>query len=195
MLLHGAEILMTETPAPNVRPPWKLALLVLVVMIVGFAALFLWETKTLTALAGQTLEFPHDRHVAAGVQCVFCHPGTINSFQATIPSTAKCMGCHQNVNVTTGQAKVELLLNAAQNNRPLRWLKRTVLPDFVYFTHEIHVSRGLACETCHGNVGQMAVFYEAKTINMGFCVTCHRQQTSLPSLEQERLLSCINCHK
>jgi hypothetical protein len=186
---------MPETPAPGVRPPWKVAAIVLVVMVVVFAVLFVWETRIYVALNGQTLEFPHAPMVGAGIPCLFCHTGAINSFQVSLPSTAKCLGCHPNVNVSKGQDKVQALLTAAENKQPLRWIKRTTIPDFVYFSHERHVSNGVACETCHGPVGQMEVFYVANTINMGFCVSCHRQQTSLPKLEQERLLGCSNCHK
>lgn len=142
----------------------------------------------------QLIEFNHRKHVEAGIQCLFCHPNTQNGPVAGIPSMVKCMGCHQNIQVTTeeGQQQVDLLVQAWQEEQPLRWAKTLDLPDFVYFAHRPHIATGRACEDCHGDVGSMDVFRVAERINMGFCLNnCHRHQD--PE-KRERLMDCATCH-
>ena len=143
----------------------------------------------------EMIEFNHSRHVAAGVQCLFCHPNAPNGQVAGIPSVQKCVGCHQSVQVTTeeGQAKVDTLLRFWQDGQPLLWPSIVDMPDFVYFAHRPHIAAGKNCENCHGDVGQMAMAREVKRINMGFCLNnCHRHQDEA---KRERLMACVTCHQ
>ena len=48
------------------------------------------------------------------------------------------------------------------------------MPDFVYFSHEIHVNKGLGCSSCHGRVDQMPLMYAQNTLQMEWCLDCHR---------------------
>ncbi len=48
------------------------------------------------------------------------------------------------------------------------------LPDYVYFSHEIHVNKGIGCASCHGRVDQMPLMYEQNTLQMEWCLNCHR---------------------
>ena len=48
------------------------------------------------------------------------------------------------------------------------------LPDFVYFNHSIHVNKGVGCNTCHGPVDQMPLMYQQATLQMEWCLNCHR---------------------
>lgn len=57
---------------------------------------------------------------------------------------------------------------------PIVWNKATNLPDFVYFDHRPHVNRGVACQQCHGPVETMEEVRQDQTLNMGYCVNCHR---------------------
>ncbi len=142
----------------------------------------------------EILQFNHAKHVSAGVPCLFCHPGPVRGPTAGIPSLAKCVGCHQNIQVTTdtGQAQVDILMEHWNSGLPLRWPKVNDQPDFVSFTHRPHVAAGVACERCHGEVGQMAMARAAYRVNMGFCLACHTQQGAD---KQPRLTSCGTCHK
>ena len=144
--------------------------------------------------AEDSLRFTHQKHVAAGVPCVFCHPGVLHSPVAGIPSLAKCAGCHQNIQVTSaeGQAQVDILMEHWDKGVPLRWAKVNDQPDFVGFTHRPHIAAGVYCEACHGEVGKMAMARPAYRINMGFCLACHTQQAAE---KQDRLTSCATCHK
>ena len=57
---------------------------------------------------------------------------------------------------------------------PVEWLKVHDLPDYVYFNHSAHVTRGLGCETCHGRIDQMVQVYQHAPLTMQWCVDCHR---------------------
>ncbi len=181
---------------PDVPPhlPWKFPVILFVIMVILFAIVFALQSLTMSALAGEDIHFNHKKHVAAGVQCVFCHPGVLNGPIAGVPSMQKCMGCHQSVVVESkkGQADVQILTSYWEQGRALRWMKRFDQPDFVAFNHRPHIVNGVACERCHGNIGEMTMVSPAYRINMGFCLDCHRQQ----SLEkQQRLIGCATCHK
>jgi hypothetical protein len=56
----------------------------------------------------------------------------------------------------------------------LPWIKVHDLPDFVYFSHEIHVNKGIGCANCHGRVDQMPLMYAQNTLQMEWCLDCHR---------------------
>ena len=56
----------------------------------------------------------------------------------------------------------------------IRWIKVHDLPDYVYFSHEIHVAKGVGCATCHGRVDQMPLMYAQNTLQMEWCLDCHR---------------------
>jgi len=141
----------------------------------------------------EMIRFNHAKHVGAGVQCVFCHPGVLGGPVAGLPSLQKCMGCHRSVAVSSpdGQADIDTLVRHWDEAVPLRWEKTYDQPDFVYFSHRPHIASGVNCESCHGDVGSMAIVREAHRINMGFCLRCHRQQD--PD-KVGRLESCSTCH-
>lgn len=62
----------------------------------------------------------------------------------------------------------------AKTPHPIVWNKVTNLPDFVYFDHRPHVTKGVACQQCHGPVETMEEVRQEQTLNMGYCVNCHR---------------------
>jgi hypothetical protein len=48
------------------------------------------------------------------------------------------------------------------------------LPDFVYFDHSVHIGKGIGCESCHGRIDKMPLTARAQTLNMEWCLECHR---------------------
>ena len=48
------------------------------------------------------------------------------------------------------------------------------LPDFAYFNHGIHIAKGVGCSTCHGPVDQMALTWRTQSLEMEWCLGCHR---------------------
>ena len=57
------------------------------------------------------------------------------------------------------------------------WVRVHHLPDFVYFNHSIHVNKGVGCSTCHGKVNDMPLMYQASSMQMEWCLKCHREPT------------------
>jgi hypothetical protein len=54
------------------------------------------------------------------------------------------------------------------------WTRVHDLPDFVYFHHGIHVQKGVACVSCHGQLGRMPMTWKEEPLTMEWCLSCHR---------------------
>ena len=72
--------------------------------------------------------------------------------------------------------------------QPIRWNRIHQVPDFVYFDHRPHVAAGLQCQICHGPVETMERVRQINTLNMGWCLQCHRTNPKRPSTD------CSTCH-
>lgn len=121
----------------------------------------------------QPVPFSHQHHVAGlGIDCRFCHSSVERSAQASLPPTFTCMTCHSQI--WTNAALLAPVRDSLTENRPIVWARVTDVPDYVYFNHSIHVSKGVGCESCHGDVAGMPLTYKAKTLTMQFCLDCHR---------------------
>jgi hypothetical protein len=58
--------------------------------------------------------------------------------------------------------------------KPILWTRVHALPSFAAFSHERHVTRGVACQACHGPVETMERIRQVSSLSMGWCVECHR---------------------
>lgn len=121
----------------------------------------------------QPIQFSHLHHVGDdGIDCRYCHTSVETSSFAGIPPTKTCMNCHSQL---WNQAPIlEPVRASFRDDRPLRWVRVHDLPDFVYFNHSIHVKKGMGCETCHGRVDQMPLVRQQNTLQMTWCLDCHR---------------------
>jgi hypothetical protein len=61
-----------------------------------------------------------------------------------------------------------------RSGESLQWTRVNTLPDFVFFNHSIHVTKGVGCNTCHGPVDQMPIMYQEASLQMEWCLNCHR---------------------
>ena len=61
-----------------------------------------------------------------------------------------------------------------RDDKSIQWIRVNAVPDFVYFNHSIHVNKGVGCVTCHGPLGDMPLTWRANTLQMGWCLDCHR---------------------
>src|SRR5687767_7762407 len=121
----------------------------------------------------QPIQFSHAHHVGGmGIDCRYCHTSVETSAFANIPPTKTCMNCHSQIWSTA--PILEPVRASFRNDTPLRWTRVHDLPDFVYFNHSIHVKKGMGCETCHGRVDQMPLMLQENTLQMDWCVNCHR---------------------
>jgi hypothetical protein len=121
----------------------------------------------------QPVPFSHKHHVQGlGLQCQYCHTTVEKSSYAGIPPTRTCMNCH--AQIWTNAQLLEPVRQSWYTGQSIRWIKVHDLPDFVYFSHEIHVNKGIGCESCHGQVDNMPLMYAQNTLQMEWCLDCHR---------------------
>jgi hypothetical protein len=123
--------------------------------------------------ADQPVPFSHKHHVQGlGIQCQYCHTSVEKSSYAGIPPTKTCMNCH--AQIWTNAELLEPVRHSWATGESITWTKVHDLPDFVYFSHEIHVNKGIGCSSCHGRVDEMPIMYQQNTLQMEWCLNCHR---------------------
>ena len=131
-----------------------------------------WMTTARTA-RDQPIQFSHERHVAGnGIDCRYCHTSVEDSSFAGIPPTRTCMNCHSQI--FANSPFLEPVRESFRTGRSLEWNRVHDLPDFVYFDHSIHVHKGVGCTTCHGQVDRMPLMWQDKSLQMEWCLDCHR---------------------
>jgi len=144
--------------------------------LVGWLLLTLMRSSWLTRqneYVEQPIQFSHLHHVGGeGIDCRYCHTSVEKSSFAGIPPTKTCMNCHsiiwQNAPI------LEPVRASLRDDTPLTWIRVNDLPDFVYFNHQIHIRQGVGCATCHGPIDKMPLTYQAHSLQMEWCLDCHR---------------------
>ena len=148
----------------------------------------------------QPIYYSHKVHAGVNqINCMYCHVGTYQGKQATLPSVNVCMNCHMAIN----EYKGEKIYNAegaevngteqiqklykyagfeygkpwdASKAKPIEWARIHNLPDHVYFNHAQHVNAGkVQCQTCHGEITKIDEVYQFADLSMGWCINCHRE--------------------
>jgi hypothetical protein len=131
-----------------------------------------WVTGARVA-RDQPIQFSHERHVAGnGIDCRYCHTSVEESSFAGIPPTRTCMNCHSEI--FSDSPYLEPVRQSFRSDRSIEWTRVHDLPDFVYFNHSIHVNKGVGCTTCHGQVDRMPLMWQEKSLQMEWCIDCHR---------------------
>jgi hypothetical protein len=121
----------------------------------------------------QPVPFSHKHHVGGlGIDCRYCHSSVAEGPHAGLPPTHTCMTCHSQI--WTNAAMLAPVRNSLADNTSLRWHRVARLPQYVYFRHDIHIAKGVGCETCHGRVDRMPLMVQAVPFTMDFCLDCHR---------------------
>jgi hypothetical protein len=134
----------------------------------------------------QPVSFSHARHAGElRIECLYCHRSAAVSATANVPSMHLCMSCHRNLAMETPETMK--LLAYWENQEPIPWIRLHRLPDFVYFTHEMHLRAGLQCVNCHGHVVEMPLTPRAASYEMGWCLSCHQPNGASQD--------CLTCHK
>jgi hypothetical protein len=145
------------------------------------AGLWAWDkmlrspyTTQVDVAREQPVPFSHQHHVQGlGIDCRYCHVYAEESAFAGIPPTKTCMGCHSMV---WPEADVLAPVRASwASDLPIPWTRVHDLPDFAYFDHSIHVAKGIGCTTCHGRVDEMPLTWREGSLDMEWCLACHRQ--------------------
>ncbi len=121
----------------------------------------------------QVVPFSHQHHVAGlGLDCRYCHTSVETSGFAGIPPTRTCIGCHSQI--WAEAPMLEPVRESWRSGKSLVWTRVHDLPDFAYFDHSIHVAKGVGCTTCHGPIDRMALTWQASSLQMEWCLECHR---------------------
>lgn len=164
-------------------PPWsnsayRLVLFLVAVVLIGIptALMILVRTPYMTGeneTVDQPIQFDHRHHYGDdGIQCLYCHSEAETSPFAGVPPVSLCMNCHNQV---WPDAPLLRKVRASYfTGEPIRWKRVNDLPDFVFFNHAVHVTKGVACVTCHGRVDLMPMVMQAEPLTMQWCLECHR---------------------
>src|SRR5580698_7096088 len=121
----------------------------------------------------QPVPFSHQHHVAGlGIDFRYCHTSVETSSFAGLPPTKTCMNCHSQI--WTGAPLLEPVRESFRSGKSLVWTRVNDLPDFVYFNHSIHINKGVGCNTCHGQVDRMPLMFNEYSLQMEWCLDCHR---------------------
>jgi Cytochrome c7 and related cytochrome c len=160
----------------NTLSKLSLAGLLIVVGSLIFTAILVARSNYVTRAheyVEQPVQFSHRHHVKDdGIDCRYCHTSVETSPFAGIPPTKTCMNCHSQI---WSQAPIlEPIRASFREDKPMRWVRVHDLPDFVYFNHSIHVKKGMGCETCHGRIDEMPLTLQENTLQMEWCINCHR---------------------
>ena len=150
---------------------------VIVFALAGYVAAEMYRSGYMTNQEiprEQIVPFSHEHHYnGLGIQCAYCHTSAENSSFAGIPPTHTCMTCHSQI--WTEAPILEPIRESWRTDKAIQWIRLHDLPDFVYFNHSIHVKKGVGCVTCHGRVDQMPLMMKANSLDMQWCLECHRQ--------------------
>ncbi len=160
----------------NATARMSLGGLVAVVLFAGWLVFALMRSSWATGqhdFIEQPIQFSHAHHVGGvGLDCRYCHTSVETSAFAGIPPTKTCMNCHSQIWSTA--PILEPVRASFRDNVNLNWIRVYDLPDFVYFSHKIHVKQGVGCATCHGEIDKMPLTYQANSLLMEWCLDCHR---------------------
>lgn len=121
----------------------------------------------------QPVQFSHKHHAGDdGIDCRYCHTTVETAASAGLPATQTCMNCHSQL--FADSPYLELVRASFRDNKPIEWTRVHDLPEYVYFNHSIHVAKGVGCSTCHGEIDNMPAVYQQNTLQMEWCLSCHK---------------------
>jgi hypothetical protein len=150
------------------------------VVLLGVVAFYLYTTVSRSDwITGrhvermQPVQFSHKHHVGDdGIDCRYCHTTVETAASAGLPATQTCMNCHSQL--FADSEYLEPVRASFRDNKPIEWTRVHDLPEYVYFNHSIHVAKGVGCSTCHGEIDNMPAVYQANTLQMEWCLSCHK---------------------
>ncbi len=118
--------------------------------------------------------------------CDYCHATLGDGVRISYPETSKCMMCH--ASIAKDKPAIQKLTALHEAGKPVPWVQIYSVPEYVFWSHQKHLTAGVACAACHGDVPSMDVMSKVTNVTtMGGCVDCH-QQKSAPT-------GCLVCHE
>ncbi len=166
----------------QIFPKWSnklpALLTILVIISASFVIFFFWyygspQYTDVGYRPKQPVPYSHKLHAGdLGLDCRYCHTGVEVSAVAGVPPTQTCMNCH--TLVATDSEKLLTVRESWATGKPIEWVRVHKLPEYAYFDHSIHITAGVGCESCHGNVAAMEVVELKEPLSMGWCLDCHK---------------------
>lgn len=133
----------------------------------------------------QPIPYSHQMHLAIGLECGMCHSNPEPGNLMTFPATSTCMSCHDTV--ATKKPSIQKLASFAKSGEAIPWVRVYAVTPGVNWTHRKHIAAGIKCETCHGQVAEMAAMSQVTSVtSMGVCINCHKLHDA-PTV-------CQTCH-
>jgi hypothetical protein len=133
----------------------------------------------------QPIPYSHKLHLALGLKCGTCHTNPEPGKLMTFPATATCMSCH--LAIATKKPSIQKLTSFAKSGQPIPWVRVYTVTQGVNWTHRKHLEAGMKCETCHGQVAELAAMSQVTSVtSMGVCINCHKLHNA-PTV-------CQTCH-
>ena len=121
----------------------------------------------------QPIQFSHRHHAGElGIDCRYCHTTVEELAYAGMPPTQTCINCHSQI--WSDSPYLEPLRASWREETPNSWTKVYDLPGYVYFDHSVHVTKGVGCTSCHGDVDNQNVLWQEPSLHMEWCLDCHR---------------------
>lgn len=172
----GRQMAQIFHPSTNTIAKFTIYAAVFILAAVGWTCVTLNRSSYSTGqgvVRPQPVQFSHEHHVSGlGIDCRYCHTSVEVSAFAGMPATQTCMNCHKII--WSDSPYLAPVRESYRTGMPLRWTRVNNTPDFVYFNHSIHVAKGIGCTSCHGRVDQMELLYQATSMQMEWCLDCHR---------------------
>lgn len=168
----------------------KLHLILIILVFLAFVVYYLDNIyNNVGYFPDQPIVYSHKIHAGDyRIECLYCHTAAEKGPHATVPSLERCMGCHSVVAID--KEDVQTMKSIYDEGKAIEWVRVHSLPDHAYFNHKWHVNAGIECETCHGEVSEMAVIGQVNRLEMGDCLICHRDNDySLPYFEKVAALN------
>lgn len=183
---------MTDTfynqyPLPYPHPPWR-PIMLLLLLCIAVGLLLIGNFWYFPSRIGQKQPIPFSHAFHAGkkqIGCPLCHPQVFDNSIAGMPSLETCMLCHREIAIH--YPEIQRLRTFYGHGSPIHWKRVSRLPDYVYFTHDVHLLQRIDCGHCHGDVKAMDRVVQAQDFKMGFCIQCHREHNATHD--------CFTCHR
>lgn len=144
------------------------------------------------------LKFDHERHLVIGIECDFCHedaPESRSSLDNLIPTEEVCSSCHpidrdqpeKHTDVGKPPARCDAC-HVGFDPKTGMVPRVKIPPPNIKFDHRAHVSKGVACTTCHGDLQAEGVQLATREHlpKMRLCLQCHDGRTAPQQ--------CSTCH-
>lgn len=153
---------------------WRFVLVVACFLCVGAFLIFYYVPPATWIGPKQPIAFSHRVHAGVKlIDCRFCHPYVNRSVHPGLPPVEKCLFCHNYIIANFPEIQKEH--RYFNEGLPTPWLKVNYLPEHVFFNHERHIKKEIACQQCHGPVETLDRL-PSNRFKMGFCLNCHREK-------------------